>query len=81
MTVSPSMPALERYAVGDGEGNVSVYRVADGREIVRLPRGRGPSRRLEFSPDGRYLIAAYAVRGAVGPTSSGTSVAAGRPGR
>ena len=55
-----------RYALGDSEGNVSVYRVADGREIVRLPRGGGPSRHLEFSPDGRYLIAGYedpAVRG------------------
>src|SRR5205823_4878170 len=31
-------PALERYAVGDGEGNVSVHLVADGREVVRLPR-------------------------------------------
>ena len=34
------------------------------RRFVRLPRGRGPSRHLQFSPDGRYLIAAYAVRGA-----------------
>src|SRR5262249_44954075 len=56
-------PALERYALGDSEGNVSVYRIADGREIVRLPKGVGPSRHLMFSPDGRYLIAAYAVRG------------------
>jgi WD40 repeat protein len=56
-------PALERYAVGDGEGNVSVYRIADGREILRLPRGGGPNLRLDFSPDGRYLSAVYAVRG------------------
>src|SRR6185312_13778217 len=26
-------PALERYACGDAEGDVTVYRVADGREI------------------------------------------------
>ena len=53
---------LQRYAIGDGEGNVSVHRVADGHEIVRLPRGDGPNRHLAFSPDGRYLVAAYAVR-------------------
>src|SRR5262249_61681925 len=56
-------PALERYAVGDGEGNVSVYRIADGGEILRLPRGGGPNLRLDFSPDGRYLSAVYAVQG------------------
>jgi hypothetical protein len=55
--------ALERYALGDDEGNVSVYRVTDGQEIVRLPRGRGPSRRLQFSPDGRFLVSAYLLRG------------------
>jgi serine/threonine protein kinase/WD40 repeat protein len=55
-------PALERYAVGDGEGNVGVYRIADGREILRLARGKGPTRHLVFSPDGRYLHAAYAAR-------------------
>jgi WD40 repeat protein/tRNA A-37 threonylcarbamoyl transferase component Bud32 len=52
-------PAVERYAFVDSEGNVSVRRVADGREIVRLPRGPGPNRLLEFSPDGRYLIVAH----------------------
>jgi serine/threonine protein kinase/WD40 repeat protein len=55
--------ALERYALGDSEGNVSVRRVADGREIVRLPKGGGANLRLDFSPDGRYLSAVYAVRG------------------
>ena len=55
--------ALERYAVGDVEGNVRVHRIADGREIVRLPRGGGPCLRLDFSPDGRYLSAVYAVPG------------------
>ena len=30
-------PALERYALGDSEGNVSVNRVADGREISGYP--------------------------------------------
>jgi serine/threonine protein kinase/WD40 repeat protein len=55
-------PELKRYALGDSEGNVSVYRVADGKEILRLPRGIGPNRHLEFSPGGHYLVAAYAVR-------------------
>src|SRR5262249_4294233 len=45
------------------EGNVMVYRIADGREILRLPSGGGPNLRLVFSPDGRYLSAVYAVRG------------------
>jgi eukaryotic-like serine/threonine-protein kinase len=56
-------PALERYALGDGDGGVRVRRVADGRELVRLPRAAGPNRRLEFSPDGRYLVAAHLARG------------------
>src|SRR5262249_26650026 len=34
----------------------------DGREILRLPPGVGPSRHLQFSPDGCYLIAGYAIR-------------------
>src|SRR5262249_6828505 len=55
-------PALERYAVGDRQGNVSVHRIADGRETVRPPRGNGPNRALDFSPDGRYLVAGYLVR-------------------
>jgi eukaryotic-like serine/threonine-protein kinase len=54
--------ALQRYAIGDDQGTVSVRRVADGAETVRLPRDKGPTRRLEFSPDGQYLIAAYADR-------------------
>src|SRR5262249_36455709 len=32
-------PALERYALGDGAGNVRVHRIDDGREILRLPKG------------------------------------------
>src|SRR5262249_28840503 len=55
-------PALERYAIGDREGNVSVHRIADGRELLRLPRSRGPNLRLDFSPDGRHLMAIYAAR-------------------
>jgi WD40 repeat protein len=54
-------PELQRYALGDGEGNVHVYRVADGKEIIRLPRGAGPNRHLQFSPGGHYLFGAYRV--------------------
>jgi WD40 repeat protein len=53
--------AMQRYALGDGEGNVSVLRVADGHEIIRLPRGRGPNKMLYISPDGQYLVAAHAL--------------------
>jgi WD40 repeat protein len=56
-------PALERYAMGDGEGNVTLHRIADGREVLRLPKGEGPNRAVYFSPDGRCLVAAYAVLG------------------
>jgi serine/threonine protein kinase/WD40 repeat protein len=55
--------ALERYALGDSAGDVRVYRVADGQEILRLPRGRGPNRLLQFSPDGRFLVSAYSLQG------------------
>jgi serine/threonine protein kinase/WD40 repeat protein/Tfp pilus assembly protein PilF len=51
----------ERYAVSDPQGNVSVRRTADGREIVRLPNpGRGlHAYQLRFSPDGRFLAAMH----------------------
>jgi eukaryotic-like serine/threonine-protein kinase len=48
---------LERYARSDGAGNICVRRVADDKELVRLP-GRGlPAWTLRFSPDGRFLCA------------------------
>ena len=52
---------LERYARSDGDGNVSVRRVADDSEILRLPapEPRSPAGHLTFSPDGRFLAAAH----------------------
>lgn len=55
-------PALEHYAVGDSDGNVSVRTIADSREVYRLPRFAGPNLSLEFSPDGRSLTAMHAVQ-------------------
>jgi serine/threonine protein kinase/WD40 repeat protein len=46
--------ALERYARVDRQGNVSIRRVTDDREVGRIATGAGkawPS----LSPDGRYL--------------------------
>ncbi len=49
---------FQRYARGDADGNVSVRRIADDKELFRLPGG-GPSPdtygAIGFSPDGRYL--------------------------
>ncbi len=55
---------LRHYARSDGQGNVSVRRVADDRELVPLP-GDGPggpksgAATMEFSPDGRLLAVRY----------------------
>jgi WD40 repeat protein/tetratricopeptide (TPR) repeat protein/tRNA A-37 threonylcarbamoyl transferase component Bud32 len=43
------------YARGDGQGRVSVRRVADDGEVALLP-GDGGRVRLVFSPDGRVLM-------------------------
>jgi WD40 repeat protein len=50
-------PALERYARGDKDGNVSIRRVANDRELLSLPGAGGLSEYggLAFSPDGRFL--------------------------
>ena len=45
---------LDRYARPDPGGVVSVRRVADDRELVRIP-GAGPAPRLTLSGDGRLL--------------------------
>jgi WD40 repeat protein/Tfp pilus assembly protein PilF len=49
----------EVYARGDPQGNVSVRRVADDREIARFSRPGQVAAHLLFSPDGRYLAAKY----------------------
>jgi YD repeat-containing protein len=53
--------AFERYALRDKHGAISVRRVADGQEFLHLP-GTQPGGELwilTFSPNGRYLAAAY----------------------
>jgi WD40 repeat protein len=50
-------PALERYARGDKDGNVSIRQVANDRELLSL-QGAGRVSEyggLAFSPDGRFL--------------------------
>jgi WD40 repeat protein len=53
---------FQRYAQGDAQGNVSVYRAGDQRELFRLP-GFGPGvdfgHELRFSADGRSLVVVY----------------------
>jgi serine/threonine protein kinase/WD40 repeat protein len=51
--------ALERYARSDDRGDISIRRVADHREVLRLPGPGYPAWVPRFSPDGRYLAAAY----------------------
>lgn len=50
---------LEQYARGDAQGNLSVRRVSDDEETVRLPGPGQPAWGLRFSPDGRYLAAKH----------------------
>jgi WD40 repeat protein len=47
--------ALERYAVAADGGGVSVRRLADDRELRRLPAPDPGAGNLVFSPDGRFL--------------------------
>ncbi|HEV3078773.1 MAG TPA: protein kinase, partial [Gemmataceae bacterium] len=50
---------LEHYARSDNQGNLSVRRVADDRETVRLPGSGTHAYHLKFSPDGQFLAATY----------------------
>ncbi len=53
-------PLLDIYARCDLDGNISVRRVGDDRELAAFRTGHrvGDYSGLEFSPDGRYLCAA-----------------------
>ncbi|HVX12139.1 MAG TPA: serine/threonine-protein kinase [Pirellulales bacterium] len=56
--------AFERYARDDPQGNVSIRRIADDRELLKLPGGGTPIwgyGGLEFSPDGRFLHQVWTV--------------------
>jgi serine/threonine protein kinase/WD40 repeat protein len=58
--------AFERYARDDHQGNVSIRRITDDRELLRLP-GEGVALHdycgLQFSPDGRFLHQVWPVDG------------------
>jgi WD40 repeat protein len=56
-------PSLEHYAAALEKGGVSIRRVADGREIARLPGPGAPVEWvLQFSPSGRYLAVEHQDR-------------------
>jgi eukaryotic-like serine/threonine-protein kinase len=50
---------LERYAVGDAEGNIDIRRVADNRDLLRLSNPGRPAWALQFSPNGQLLAARF----------------------
>jgi WD40 repeat protein len=56
-------PDFEHYARSDLRGNISVRRVADDREVARLPGFGTHAWLLKFSPDGRFLAALYSEPG------------------
>jgi hypothetical protein len=47
------------YALGDAQGNVSIRRIADDREVARLPGPGKPAGSPQFSPEGRFLAVWY----------------------
>jgi eukaryotic-like serine/threonine-protein kinase len=51
--------ALERYAVGDAEGNVFIRRIADNRDLLRFSNPGRPAWALQFSPNGKLLAARF----------------------
>lgn len=51
--------ALEHYALGNQQGEITVYRLTDGVELMRLPGSKSAARYLQFSPDGRFLAANF----------------------
>jgi WD40 repeat protein len=59
-THSPAFaPSLERYALGNQQGEIIVRRVPDDAEVMRLVGSRSGARNLQFSPDGRFLAATF----------------------
>src|SRR5262249_26434720 len=61
-TVMAPDAALERYARSDAAGNITIRRLADDREILRLPGPGKPAWTLLFSPNDRFLAAKYHPR-------------------
>lgn len=52
----------EWVATGDVSGNVAVWDILDGSELMRFEKISGPIRSMAFSPDRRLLAAAAADR-------------------
>jgi eukaryotic-like serine/threonine-protein kinase len=50
---------LERYAVGDAKGNITIRSTMDDREMQRLPGAGMRGTVFQFSPDGKYLAVKY----------------------
>jgi WD40 repeat protein len=50
---------LERYARGDAQGNISIRRIVDDKELMHLPGFGSDPWVLRFSPDDLYLAAKY----------------------
>ncbi len=50
---------MTRYAVSDQKGNIRVHRLADDEVVLRFPTFGQVSYQMEFSPNGRYLLAKY----------------------
>ena len=53
-------PSLPRVLVRQKGGDLSIWNLEDGREVVRLPRVAIPAQ-LEFAPDGGRFAATHAV--------------------
>src|SRR5581483_6084591 len=51
--------AMEQYARGDGNGNISLRRIRNDSEIMTLPGAGLTAVPLQFSRDGRLLAARY----------------------
>jgi serine/threonine protein kinase/WD40 repeat protein/tetratricopeptide (TPR) repeat protein len=49
---------LERYAVSDNRGNITIRRITNDGEVMHLTGGGMRPSYIEFSPDGRFLAAA-----------------------
>jgi len=53
----------ERYAIGNPQGEVKVYRYDDRTEIASLPAQDGRIIELRFSPNGKYLAVQFEKSG------------------
>jgi len=52
----------QRYARPNTNGSMSIYRMADGRELMRLKGGENPFYESAFTADGRHFAARFGKR-------------------